>query len=105
MKIFRPAWSFVTGIRYLTARDWAWAHFKVFIGVLLPIMALIQPPSVARTRELNPSLIHVLLIMMLFGGLLCIIAVFLRGTKVQPLIVGYTLELGGLIFLGFEFSC
>lgn len=92
--------QFIRGLPFLDARDWGWAHFKAIIGGLLPIMALVQPPSTVRTGNLDGTLVIILLSMMLVGGIFCVTGVFLRGTRVQPLIVGYSLELGGLIFLG-----
>lgn len=92
--------QFIKGIKYLDARDWGWAHFKVFIGGVLPIMAILNPPVTVTSGNLDYRLVFTLLIMMSVGGLFSVVGVFLRGTKVQPLIVGYTLELGGLIFLG-----
>lgn len=92
--------QFVKGLPFLDARDWGWAHFKVFIGGVTPIMALIQPPASVTSGNLDGTLVVILLSMVIVGGVLSVVGVLLRGTRVQPLIVGYTLELGGLIFLG-----
>jgi uncharacterized membrane protein len=74
-------------------------HFKFAIGLLVPYLVLFSTNGALSGRTLDAALIRTLLIIMCLGSVLSIIGVLLRGTRVQPLIVGYSIEICGLIFL------
>jgi hypothetical protein len=93
----RDAHGLIRGLKYIQRNDWAWIHFKVSIGILCPLMAWLNPPAVTRTGLVSAWVMNMILIMLLVGGLLSIVGLLLRGTRIRPLIVGYAFEMAGLI--------
>lgn len=90
---------FLLGLRLIDPRDWGWIHFKFAIGLLVPWLAFVSAPAPVSNRNLDGGLVRILLLLMLTGAALSILGMLLRGTQVQPLIVGYSIEIVGLIFL------
>lgn len=91
--------TFVHGLRYLVANDWAWVFAKLTSGIFLPLSLLenlANSPSV-RNGTIGPIVYTSLMCLMIFGGSLSIIGIMARSTRVKPLIVGYAIEMGGLI--------
>lgn len=87
-----------TGFRFMRKSDWGWLVAKLVSGVLLPITLIIgMDPKTGTT--VRGILILSLLCLMVFGGLLCMVGIVLRGTRHRPLIVGYAMEVGGLTAL------
>lgn len=93
----RDAAQLVHGLKYVQKNDWAWMHFKAAIGILLPLMCWINPPVATRTGLVGTPVMHAILIMLLVGGLISIVGMLARATRVRPLIVGYAIEMCGLI--------
>lgn len=87
-----------TGFRFMRKSDWGWLAAKLVSGVLLPV-ALVLDMAPARFTTMRGILILSLLCLMVFGGLVCMVGITLRGTLHRPLIVGYALEVGGLTAL------
>ena len=91
--------AFMHGLRYLVANDWAWVFAKITSGLLLPLALLENmsgSPSI-RNGTVSEVVFTSLTCLMIFGGALSIIGIFARSTRVKPLIVGYAIEMGGLI--------
>lgn len=93
----RDLTGIVRGLKYIQKNDWAWMHFKFAIGILCPVMAWINPPAVTRTGLVSAWAMNLILLMLFVGGLISIVGLLLRGTRVRPLIVGYAFEMAGLI--------
>lgn len=91
--------QFVRGLRFLDGRDWGWIHFKIAIGILVPLLAFISAPAPVTMRTLDAGIVRILISVMAAGAILCILGILLRATRVQPLIVGYSVEIAGLVFL------
>lgn len=87
-----------TGFRYMRSHDWGWFVATFISGVVLPI-TLIANTNPAQAGTMRGILIISLLCMMAFGGTLSVIGIYLRGTRHRPLIVGYAMEVGGVIAL------
>lgn len=91
--------TFVHGLRYLVANDWAWVFAKVTSGILLPIALLenINDSASVQSGTISTMVYTALMCLMIFGGSLSIIGIMARSTRIKPLIVGYAIEMGGLI--------
>lgn len=89
--------QFTHGLRYLKKNDWAWLHFTLSIGVLCPVITLLNPPQAVRTGLVAGTVMNLVIGMLLLGGLVSAIGLLIRTTKVRPLIVGYAIEMAGLI--------
>lgn len=85
------------GLKFVSKQDWAWIHFKTAIGILCPTLAWINPPQAVSSGLVTGWVMNMILVMLLFGGLISITGLLLRGTRVRPLIVGYAFEMCGLI--------
>jgi phosphotransferase system glucose/maltose/N-acetylglucosamine-specific IIC component len=90
---------FIQGLKLVDPRDWGWIHFKAAIGILVPLLIFLSPPSSVASQRLAPGLVRVLVLLIFVGAILSIIGMLLRGTQTQPMIVGYSIEIVGLIFL------
>jgi len=91
--------TFVRGLRHLVANDWAWVFAKITSGILLPIALLENLPDSPSVQNgtISQMVYTSLMCLMIFGGSLSIIGIFARSTRLRPLIVGYAIEMGGLI--------
>ena len=89
--------GFLYGLRYVQKVDWAWIHAKMSIGILCPLMAFLNPPAATRNGMVNPAVMNLILLMLAAGGIISIIGLLVRGTRIRPLIVGYAIEMAGLI--------
>lgn len=91
--------TFIHGLRYLVANDWAWVFAKITSGILLPLALLENMPnsSAVSSGTISAMVYTSLMCLMIFGGSLSIIGILARSTRVRPLIVGYAIEMGGLI--------
>jgi hypothetical protein len=91
--------TFMHGLRYLVANDWAWVFAKITSGIFLPISILETMGNSASVRNgtVSEMVYTSLMCLMIFGGSLSLIGIFARSTRVKPLIVGYAIEMGGLI--------
>lgn len=89
--------QFVHGLKYVQKNDWAWIHAKIAIGILCPLMAFMNPPAATRTGIVHVQVLNLVLMMLVFGGLISIVGLLLRGTRIKPRIVGYAIEMAGLI--------
>jgi hypothetical protein len=90
---------FILGLKLVDPRDWGWIHFKAAIGILVPVLIFLSPPAPVTAQRLDGNLVRVLVILIFVGSILSIIGMLLRGTQTQPMIVGYSIEIVGLIFL------
>lgn len=90
---------FILGLKLVDPRDWGWIHFKAAIGILVPAMIWFGPPAPVTAQRLDGGLVRVLVLLIFVGAILSIMGMLLRGTQVQPMIVGYSVEIVGLIFL------
>lgn len=91
--------TFMHGLRYLVANDWAWVFAKITSGIFLPIALLeniANSPSI-QSGTISEMVYTSLMCLMIFGGSLSLIGIFARSTRIKPLIVGYAIEMGGLI--------
>lgn len=91
--------TFMHGLRYLVANDWAWVFAKLTSGIFLPLSLLenITNSSAIQAGTISQMVYTSLMCLMIFGGSLSIIGIMARSTRVKPLIVGYAIEMGGLI--------
>jgi hypothetical protein len=88
-----------TGFRYMHRTDWGWLAAKTVTGVILPLTLFLNMPISVRNGTVSGYVVVALLGLMLLGGLLSITGILLRGTQVRPLIVGYAIEMGGILAL------
>lgn len=88
---------FVRGLRYMTRSDWAWLHAKLSLAFLCSFMTIYNPPSAVRHGLVSQNVILLVVLMMLMGGIISVIGILLRGTRIRPMIIGYAFELAGLI--------
>lgn len=89
--------TFIRGLKHIRKDDWAWIHAKAAIGILCPMMAFVNPPLATRNGQMQVSVLYLVLCMLAVGGILSIIGLLLRGTRIKPSIVGYAFEMAGLI--------
>jgi hypothetical protein len=91
--------TLLLGFRYLVANDWAWVFAKITSGIFLPLALLenISSSSSIQNGVISEMVYTSLMCLMIFGGSLSIIGILARATRVRPLIVGYAIEMGGLI--------
>lgn len=91
--------TFMRGLRYLVANDWAWVFAKITSGIFLPIALLenMNNSSSVQSGTISQMVYTSLMCLMIFGGSLSLIGIFARSTRIRPLIVGYAIEMGGLI--------
>lgn len=85
------------GLKYIEKDDWAWIHAKIAIGVLCPLMAFLNPPAATREGIVHVQVLNLVLIMLVVGGIISIVGLVVRGTRIKPRIVGYAIEMAGLI--------
>jgi hypothetical protein len=87
------------GLRYLVVNDWAWIFAKLSAGILMPLSIIdaLGQTAAVRNGTVNATVLSALMYMMLFGGLLSISGILARGTRLRPLIVGYAIEIAGII--------
>lgn len=87
-----------TGFRFIRRNDWGWIIANFASGILLPVALIVAMDPIAP-GNVRGILILSLLCLMVFGGLLGILGIILRGTRHRPIIVGYAIEVGGLTAL------
>lgn len=89
------------GFRYLMANDWGWVAAKVVGGIMMPLVVLdsISQSTAVRSGTISAFILTTLMYVMLAGGVLSFAGITARATRVRPLIVGYAIEIGGLVCL------
>lgn len=79
--------------------DWGWVFAKATTGLMLPIVLFIWVPQSVREGRPNSGVLMALIGLMLLGGVMSIVGIILRGTRVRPMIVGYAIEMAGIVSL------
>lgn len=88
---------FAHGLKYVGKDDWAWIHAKAAIGILCPLMAFINPPAATRTGVVHIQVLNLILLMLAIGGIISIVGLLVRGARIKPQLVGYAIEMAGLV--------
>lgn len=83
----------------MTRTDWGWVVAKTVTGLVLPAALFTWTPLAVKEGRLSQGVLAAVLAFMILGGLLSIIGIVLRGTRVRPLLVGYAIEIAGIVSL------
>ena len=89
----------IKNLWHMGRQDIGWLAAKTVTGVIFPVSLFVWAPASVREGTISGLVIYSLLGMMLFGGVLSIAGILVRVLCIKPPIIGYALEIGGIIAL------